>query len=72
MVHNGFMATPTVESDKFRELGAFRKKDLAVRKALGKRKARLNASQNALRVEETVIGGKLAANRGLKPSPPSG
>jgi hypothetical protein len=50
--HIGFMSRPTIKSDKFRELGAFRKKDLAVRKAIAKRQERLDASQNALRVVE--------------------
>jgi hypothetical protein len=50
--HIGFMSKPTIKSDKFRELVAFRKKDLAVRKTLAKRQERLDASQNAIRVSE--------------------
>jgi hypothetical protein len=50
--HIGFMSKPTIKSDKFRELVAFRKKDLAVRKALAKRQERLDASQNTLRDAE--------------------
>ena len=51
------MSKPTIKSDQFRELEAFRKKDLAVRKALAKRQERLDASQNAPRVVEQAIGG---------------
>jgi hypothetical protein len=48
-------------SDKIKEYEAFEKKDVAIRAAIARSNARLDASQNAPRIVEQPIGGKLVA-----------
>lgn len=49
----------TIMSDKIKEYEAFEKKDVAIRAAIARSNARLDASQNAPRIVEQPIGGKL-------------
>jgi hypothetical protein len=48
-------------SDALKKLEAIEKKRATLHAAISKGKARLDASQNALRVVEQAVGGKLVA-----------
>jgi uncharacterized coiled-coil DUF342 family protein len=58
------MAKITRRMDKLKsKFKKLTKENLALQKAITKKKARLDASQNALRVVEQAIGGKLVEKK---------